>query len=169
MISESAALERILAAMGPMKAETMALFEALDRCAAEDVTAKVPIPAFDMSSMDGYALLAAESTGPKALRVLGEQPAGLDRGLRLESGCAIRIFTGASIPAGADAVIMQEDVRREGDEIFCEEPVVVGENIRRAAQRRKNHSRAAGGASFARSGKNHGACAATRGGPEHGG
>jgi len=132
MISESAALERILSAMGPMKAEPMALFEALDRCAAEDVTATVPIPAFDMSSMDGYALLAAESTGPKALRVSGEQPAGLDRGLRLESGCAIRIFTGAPIPAGADAVIMQEDVRREGDEIFCEEPVVSGENIRRA-------------------------------------
>ncbi|MCE2695086.1 MAG: hypothetical protein LW645_12590 [Verrucomicrobiaceae bacterium] len=92
MISESAALARILAAMGPFKAEPMALFEALDHCAAENVTATVPIPAFDMSSMDGYALLAAETTRPKALRILGEQPAGLDRGLKLESGCAIRIF-----------------------------------------------------------------------------
>jgi molybdopterin molybdotransferase len=62
MISESEALERILAAMSPMNATAEVLFEALDRFAAEDVTATVPIPAFDMSSMDGYALLAAEST-----------------------------------------------------------------------------------------------------------
>lgn len=132
MISESEALEHILAAMTPMKATPEALFEALDRFAAKDVTATVPIPAFDMSSMDGYALLAVESTRQEALHVSGEQPAGLDLGLKLESGHAIRIFTGAPIPAGADAVIMQEDVRREGDHIVCQEPVVVGENIRRA-------------------------------------
>jgi molybdopterin molybdotransferase len=132
MISESEALERILAAMSPMKATAEVLFEALDRFAAEDVTATVPIPAFDMSSMDGYALLAAESTGQQALLVSDEQPAGLDLGLKLESGHAIRIFTGAPIPAGADAVIMQEDVRRDGNHVVCQEPVVVGENIRRA-------------------------------------
>ena len=94
--------------------------------------ATVPIPAFDQSSMDGYALLAAESMTARPLRVMGEQAAGLDGGLRLQSGCAIRIFTGAPIPAGADAVIMQEDVRRDGDTIVCSEPVAVGENIRRA-------------------------------------
>ncbi len=132
MISESEALECILAAMSPMKATSEVLFEALDRFAAGDVTATVPIPAFDMSSMDGYALLAAESTGQQALLVSDEQPAGLDLGLKLESGHAIRIFTGAPIPAGADAVIMQEDVRREGNHVICQEPVVVGENIRRA-------------------------------------
>lgn len=132
MISESEALECILAAMSPMKATSEVLFEALDRLAAGDVTATVPIPAFDMSSMDGYALLAAESTGQQALLVSDEQPAGLDLGLKLESGHAIRIFTGAPIPAGADAVIMQEDVRREGNHVICQEPVVVGENIRRA-------------------------------------
>lgn len=132
MISESEALERILAAMSPMNATAEVLFEALDRFAAEDVTATVPIPAFDMSSMDGYALLAAESTGQQALLVSDEQPAGLDLGLKLESGRAIRILTGAPIPAGADAVIMQEDVRCEGNHVICQEPVVVGENIRRA-------------------------------------
>jgi len=132
MISESEALERILAVVTPMKAMPETLFSALDRYAAKDVTATVPIPAFDQSSMDGYALIAAESTGKTALRVTGEQAAGLDRGLKLDAGCAIRVFTGAPIPAGADAVIMQEDVRREGDHIVCQEPVITGENIRRA-------------------------------------
>lgn len=132
MISESEALERILVAMAPMNAVPETLFAALDRYAAQDVTATVPIPAFDQSSMDGYALIAAESEGKTALRVTGEQPAGLDRRLKLEPGCAIRIFTGAPLPAGANAVIMQEDVRRDDDHIVCQEPVIVGENIRRA-------------------------------------
>jgi len=132
MISESDALARVLAAVTPLQPESTTLFEALDRYAAQEVTATVPIPAFDQSSMDGYALLAAESTRARPLRVTGEQAAGLDGGLHLQSGCAIRIFTGAPIPAGADAVIMQEDVRREGDAIACTEPVTTGENIRRA-------------------------------------
>lgn len=133
MISESEALEQVLKAMTPMQASAMPLFDALNRFAAADIVATVPIPAFDMSSMDGYALIAAESSASKPLRVTSEQPAGLDRSLKLAPGCAIRIFTGAPIPAGADAVIMQEDVRREGDHIVCTEPVVVGENVRRAS------------------------------------
>lgn len=132
MISESEALARVLAAVSPLPCGPLALFEALGRYAAQSATATVPIPAFDQSAMDGYALIAAESTGTQPLRVTGEQAAGLDAGLRLENGCAIRIFTGAPIPAGADAVIMQEDVQREGDTIVCTEPVVGGENIRRA-------------------------------------
>ena len=112
MISESEALKRVLAAVTPLQAETVNLFDALDRYAAQEVTATVPIPAFDQSAMDGYAMVAAESMTAQPLRVTGEQAAGLDGGLRLQSGCAIRIFTGAPIPTGADAVIMQEDVRR---------------------------------------------------------
>lgn len=131
MISESEALERILAAVTPLNGQSMPLFEALDRFAARDVIATVPIPAFDQSSMDGYALIAAESDGDRTLRVTGEQPAGPNLGLKVEPGCAVRIFTGASLPAGADAVIMQEDVHREGDQMTCSEPVVKGENIRR--------------------------------------
>lgn len=131
MISETEALERILKAMTPLAATPAELLAALDRFAAEDVLARVPNPAFDMSSMDGYALIAEESAG-RALRVTGEQPAGLDRGLKIVPGCAARIFTGAPLPSGADAVIMQEDVRREGDSIICTSPVVAGENIRRA-------------------------------------
>jgi molybdopterin molybdotransferase len=132
MISESEALARVLAAVSPLRAEPTALLDALDRYAAQEVIATVPIPAFDQSSMDGYALLAAESTSATPLRVTGEQAAGLDGELRLQSGCAIRIFTGAPVPAGADAVIMQEDVRREGNNIVCTDQVAAGENIRRA-------------------------------------
>jgi molybdopterin molybdotransferase len=132
MISESEALARVLAAVTPLQAEPVALLEALDRYAAQEATATVPIPAFDQSAMDGYAVIAAETLTTQPLRVTGEQAAGLDAALRLESGCAIRIFTGAPVPAGADAVIMQEDVRREGDAILCTDPVTAGENIRRA-------------------------------------
>lgn len=132
MISESEALARVLAAVKPLPAEQATLMNALDRYAAQDATATVPIPAFDQSAMDGYAIVAAESTTAQPLQVTGEQAAGLDDGLRLQSGCAIRIFTGAPVPAGADAVIMQEDVRREGDAIICTDPVTAGENIRRA-------------------------------------
>jgi molybdopterin molybdotransferase len=132
MISESEALARVLAAVTPLPAESTTLLEALDRYAAQEATATVPIPAFDQSSMDGYAVIAAETLTTQPLRVTGEQAAGLDAALRLESGCAIRIFTGAPVPAGADAVIMQEDVRREGEAIVCTDPVVAGENIRHA-------------------------------------
>ena len=134
MISESEALARVLAAVTPLPAEQATLLNALDRYAAQDATATVPIPAFDQSAMDGYAIVAAESATTQPLRVMGEQAAGLDEGLCLQSGCAIRIFTGAPIPAGADAVIMQEDVRRDGDAIVCTDPVSTGENIRRAGE-----------------------------------
>lgn len=134
MISESEALARVLAAVAPLQPGPVALLDAQDRYASRDVAATVPIPAFDQSAMDGYALIAAESMTTQPLRVTGEQAAGLDGALQLSHGCAIRIFTGAPIPAGADAVIMQEDVRREGDTIVCTDPVVAGENIRRAGE-----------------------------------
>src|SRR4051794_24586714 len=80
--------------------------------------------------MDGYAVVASACAGGKSQRLIGEQPAGLSRGLRIEPGQAVRIFTGAPIPAGADAVVMQEDVRVQGSEIFLNTTVEVGEFIR---------------------------------------
>jgi molybdopterin molybdotransferase len=67
--------------------------------------------------MDGYAIVASSSKKGARLQVIGEQPAGVDRQHRISPGEAVRIFTGAPIPAGADAVVMQEDATREGDEI----------------------------------------------------
>ncbi len=78
--------------------------------------------------MDGYALRAGDAGHP--LRVVGEQPAGADRRLRVDAGTAIRIFTGAPIPQGADCVVRQEDVRRSRENIEILAPPVVGEFIR---------------------------------------
>lgn len=132
MIEETEALRRILAAITSGPTEQLPLASALNRFAVEDVLAGVPNPPFDNSAMDGYALRAADSSADKSARVTGEQPAGLDRHLNVEAGCAIRIFTGAPVPSGADAVIMQEDVEVQSDgSIRCIEPVITGENIRR--------------------------------------
>lgn len=131
MLTESEARQRVLSAITPGPAEDLLLIDALGRFAVRDVVASVPIPGFDNSMMDGYALHAADSASGKKLSVTGEQPAGLDMHLNCAPGQGIRIFTGAPMPTGADAVIMQEDVDREGDTILCREPVEVGENVRR--------------------------------------
>lgn len=133
MISENEARERVLAAMTAGPVVERPLLQALGAYAAADVLATVPLPGFDNSMMDGYALHAADTRDPKSLvLVVGEQPAGRDLGLHCKPGEAIRIFTGAPMPKGADAVIMQEDVDRQGDSLLCREPVEPGENVRRA-------------------------------------
>ncbi|MEN3940770.1 gephyrin-like molybdotransferase Glp [Prosthecobacter sp. SYSU 5D2] len=133
MISETEARTRVLAAISPGPAVKVPLLNALGLYSAADVLATVPLPGFDNSMMDGYAVRAADTTdSDSVIRVADEQPAGKDRQLHCAPGEAIRIFTGAPMPAGADAVIMQEDVERDGDGIRCREPVLPGENIRRA-------------------------------------
>src|SRR5438270_5969627 len=117
MISENEARAKILEAVRPLPARKMSILQALDHFAAEDYFARLPLPMFDNSAMDGYAVIASDCKRGKRLRVIAEQPAGVDRQLRVSNGNAIRIFTGAPIPAGADAVIMQEDATRDGDEI----------------------------------------------------
>jgi molybdopterin molybdotransferase len=132
MITESEARQRLLAAVkvGPVAA--VELLQATGRYAAEDILATVALPGFDNSMMDGYAVRAADTCGTNVLPVIGEQPAGLKRNLALANGQAIRIFTGAPMPAGADAVIMQEDVDLQAGGIVCREPVAAGENVRRS-------------------------------------
>src|ERR1043166_8289113 len=98
MISEELALQRILDAIEPLAPETVPLFAARGRFAAGDLCARYPLPMFDNSSMDGYAVRAADCAHGAKLRVTGEQPAGRDRELSLSAGEAIRIFTGAPIP-----------------------------------------------------------------------
>lgn len=131
VITEDQALARILESVRPLPGRRVPLSEAQERFAARDVLALVALPVFDNSAMDGYAVVASACAEGKSQRVIGEQPAGIDRGLRIEAGEAVRLFTGAPIPAGADAVVMQEDVRREGSEIFVNTKVESGEFIRR--------------------------------------
>ena len=81
--------------------------------------------------MDGYAVVASSCKKGGRLRVIGEQPAGPDRKLRVSDGEAIRIFTGAPVPQGADAIVMQEDVTRHGTDIGVNVEVEPGEFVRR--------------------------------------
>ena len=131
MISEEEARNRILEAVSPTPERTVPLSGALGCFSARGVVAGLSLPAFDNSAMDGYAIVASSSKKGARLQVIGEQPAGVDRQLRISPGEAVRIFTGAPIPAGADAVVMQEDTTREGDEIVVNVNVHPGEFIRR--------------------------------------
>ncbi len=136
MLSEEEARRKILASVLPLDGEETPLLQALGRFAAGEHFAAHALPAFDNSAMDGYAVAMDERSAPLVagtrLRVCGEQPAGPDRGLRVEAGRAVRIFTGAPVPASTGAVVMQEDVERAGDEIVLREDVAAGEFIRRA-------------------------------------
>ena len=131
MTSEEEALAAVLAKVIPLPAENATLLDSLGRFAGGDLFALRPLPPFDNSAMDGYAVQAESCRAGMRLRVGGEQPAGADRGLRIAAGEAIRIFTGAPLPAGADAVIMQEDVNREGDSIIPRCDAEPGEFVRR--------------------------------------
>jgi len=131
MISEEEARRKILETIRPLSSRRLPLSEALGSFVAEDYFARLPLPAFDNSAMDGYAVMATSGTKGARLWVAGEQPAGRDKQLRIAPGEAIRIFTGAPVPAGADAIVMQEDVTRDGDAIVINTGVGAGEFIRR--------------------------------------
>jgi molybdopterin molybdotransferase len=131
MISEEEARRRILDNVSPLRERTVPLESALGCFAAEDYFARLPLPTFDNSAMDGYAVVASSCKRGQRLRVIGEQPAGRDKQLRVSPGEAVRIFTGAPIPQRADAIVMQEDVTRDGDAIVINTDVEAGEFVRR--------------------------------------
>src|SRR5438094_1463705 len=133
MISEETARTTILERVRPLPERTVLLSSGLGCFSARDLAARLPLPAFDNSAMDGYAVVASSCAKGKRLRVTAEQPAGRDKQLRVSPGEAIRIFTGAPMPQGADAIVMQEDVTRGGDEIVINTDVKGGEFIRRRA------------------------------------
>ena len=131
MITEEEALAHILKSVRPLPSRRVPLVQARERFAARDIFARLALPVFGNSAMDGYAVVASSCQVGQAQRVIGEQPAGVDRKLRIGPGEAVRVFTGAPIPEGSDAVIMQEDVRREDAQIFINAKVDPGEFIRR--------------------------------------
>ncbi len=127
------ALARILAlGSPPLAGETVDLEEAEGRVLAEDLTAPVDLPGFDYSSMDGYAVRTRDLDGepPYRLPVEGESRTGVVPAA-LEPGTTMRIFTGAAIPSGADAVMMQENVARDGERAVLAARTRPGQNIRR--------------------------------------
>lgn len=142
MISVDEALEYVLKHFEPLEPEEVEILDTLDRVLAEDVYSDMDIPPFDNSAMDGYAVRAADTVGagPEAsitLRVIADLAAGYTTDLVVEAGTAIRIMTGAPLPAGADAVVRFEETseglsagERRGDRIEVFRQVVVGENVR---------------------------------------
>ncbi len=131
MIGEEEARRRILEAVRPLGERTVPLANAHDCFAAQDYFARLSLPAFDNSAMDGYAVVASWCNKGGRLRVTGEQPAGPDRKLRVGRDEAARIFTGAPLPEGADAIVMQEDVTRDDTDIILNVDVEAGDFVRR--------------------------------------
>ena len=115
--------------------ETLPLVDALGRVLAEDIRSGIDVPPLANSAMDGYAIRIADvqADGETRLRVRQRIPAG-EVGSPVETGTAARIFTGAPVPPDADAVIMQEQVCVEGDEIVFSARVSPGQNIREAGE-----------------------------------
>jgi len=130
MIGEEDARMRILKKITPLPGRTVPLSAALGCFSARNINAGLPLPAFDNSAMDGYAVIASSCSKGGRLRVIGEQPAGPDRKLCVHHGEAVRIFTGAPLPHGANAIVMQEDVTREGSEIRLNVGVEAGDFVR---------------------------------------
>ncbi|WP_417690137.1 molybdopterin molybdotransferase MoeA [Pseudidiomarina sp.] len=108
--------------------ETVSLYEALDRVLAQPVRADINVPGYDNSAMDGYALRAADASQP--LKVVGEAFAGHPFEGDLPANSCVRIMTGAQLPQGADAVVMQENVVREDADIQVQTTVQRGDNVR---------------------------------------
>jgi molybdopterin molybdotransferase len=130
LLTEQETLRRVLDATEPLASEEVPVVEAGDRVLAKTLFAEVALPVFNNSSMDGYAVVAREARPGAKLSVVGEQSAGRDRQLRVRSGTAVRIFTGAPLPEGVDAVLMQEDAERVGDKIIVHTELRPGENVR---------------------------------------
>lgn len=135
MLPFDEALNRILAAAPAMTTERVTLAQGVGRVLAEDLIARTPLPGFDYSAMDGYAVSGADfaGSGPWELPVLGESRAGA-LAPQLSAGTTCRIFTGAPIPEGADAVEMQENVTRDGGSARFTVPPALGAHIRRRGE-----------------------------------
>jgi molybdopterin molybdotransferase len=135
LIAVDEAVAKILAA-APQVAETerLAIEQSLGRVLAEDAVSAIDVPGYDNSAMDGYAVRSSECIeAGTSLNVSQRIPAG-QRGVMLEAGSAARIFTGAPVPEGADAVVMQELCQQQGDTVIINTAVKTGDNIRLAGE-----------------------------------
>ncbi|MDP3687684.1 MAG: molybdopterin molybdotransferase MoeA [Sulfurimicrobium sp.] len=136
MLSADEALELLLSHARPLgEIEKIQTTHALGRVLAQPLVSTVTVPPLDNSAMDGYALACASlnPVGETRLRVAQRIPAG-SMGHALEQGTVARIFTGAPVPPGADAVVMQEDCTPDGDMVVIRKIPHHGENIRRAGE-----------------------------------
>jgi molybdopterin molybdotransferase len=128
------ALARLLEGAAPLPAEPVSIEHCAGRVLAADLTARLTQPPFAAAAMDGYAIRWADLPGPWT--VVGESAAGHGWAGTLGAGEALRIFTGAPLPAGADTIVVQEEVARDGDtaRLAGEGPPHLGAHVRAAGQ-----------------------------------
>ena len=119
----------------PKVTETLALNACANRILAEDIFSPINVPSFDNSAMDGYAVRVSDLAQGNQLTQIGKSFAGNPFNGELKQGECVRIMTGAMIPQGCDAVVMQEETETSGDNqiIFCKTPKL-GQNIRRVGE-----------------------------------
>lgn len=115
MISVSEALDRLFSLATPLDVELVPLADAAGRVLARDVKSRMTQPPFASSAMDGYAVRHDEAKSGMSLKVIGESAAGARFDGSVGTGEAVRIFTGAPVPVGADSILIQEDADRSGD------------------------------------------------------
>lgn len=132
MISVAQALDHLFALAPTLGVEDVPLAEASGRVLARPLTARLTQPPFPASAMDGYAVRAADVATGASLTVIGESAAGHGFSGVVAAGQAVRIFTGAPVPDGADKVVLQEDVTRTGDHITLGPDIGPGDNFRPA-------------------------------------
>ena len=134
MISVAEALARLFDLVAPLGTEEVPLTAALGRVLARPLVASRDQPPFAAAAMDGYAIRSADARPGARLALAGEAAAGRPAALPCGPGQAIRIFTGAALPAGADLIVIQEDVTREGGEVILgpAADLAAGANIRPA-------------------------------------
>lgn len=135
MLSVEDALEQILSRIKPLGTELVDVLAGLGRVLAEPVVSRLTLPPWPNSSMDGYAIRSEDTRGGSAdLAVVGRIVAGTLPPGPLRAGEAMRIFTGAPLPDGADAVVAQEDVDADGARIAVPRRVAAGAHVRRAGE-----------------------------------
>ena len=133
MISVEEALARLLAPLTALPPEQVSVADAVGRVLAEDVAARRTQPPFAVSAMDGYAVRAEDvARVPTILKIVAEIPAGAGYGGTIAKGEAARIFTGAPLPDGSDAIVIQEDTERDEDRVTIKEGASKGRYVRRA-------------------------------------
>ena len=122
----------IVRGVEPVDAETVSIFEAGGRILAQDLSAKLTQPPFAASAMDGYAVRGADIASlPTCLKVIGRSAAGHGFNGEVGAGEAVRIFTGAPVPAGADTIVIQENTQTKGDEaVKILEAAPIGQYVR---------------------------------------
>ena len=135
MLTVEEAQEIVLDSVSVSGTERVPLAESQDRVLAEDVAPRFDVPPHDNSSVDGYAVRAADTSGasedaPCRLEVLEEIPAGTVPAAHVDPGKSSRIMTGAFLPGGADAVVMVENTRQNAEDVEILKAVEPGQNVR---------------------------------------